>query len=249
MDALSQARQQAADISPRELSLRANPIYQKWTKPLETERGDVPLPLAAVLTWSAGGGGVRHLWPVPPVTARRLGVVDGAPNRVQLWAGLRVVNEVAAVLQKTLPDLFKGPDGDFWACTVQARDIGVARWVEALKRSYSPESEAALAVQLASWALEAPREELSELRAPAAMLAYRLIAAPLRVQAAVLLGGGAPLVSEGFGKLIERPDIRLRINVARALGGTQIASLAAFGAWKAGKALAPKLVSAVAAAV
>jgi len=229
-------------ISPQELSVRANPIYVKWTKFLEAERADVPLSLAAVLAWSAGGGQTRHLWPIPPTTRARLGVVDGAPDRVQLWAGLRVVNEVGQVLHRTLPDLFRRPDQEFWGCVIQARDIGPARWVEAFKRSYDEEAEADLHLQLSAWAQTAHRDELVGLGAPPAMVVYRLISAPARVEAARLLSGGGPLEAKGFGRPIERPDVRLRINVARAFGGVHIASLAAFGAWKAGKHLAPKLL-------
>lgn len=243
------ARTQAERLKARGIADGARGVLAAWRKTLAKERGDVPLELAAVLAWCAGGGDESNPWPIGPAAAERLGIYDGSSPHARVWAGLRIINEVGAALHGYYGELWPFADEDFWVAVVQARDIGVARWNAVLSAALAEvedpqEQEPAAAVS--DWAARATQAEIEQVtQTGAPRIVYRLGSAAKKVAAARILAGGVrPLRTAGFGRLLERPDLRKRIVGARAVGSTHIVGTLGLIAYQLGRqfipALAPK---------
>jgi hypothetical protein len=239
------AREQARLLRPRALAEASRGVLTKWHKVLDKERGDVPIELAAVLVMVAGAGNDQDPWPLGEAAAERLRIDGTSSAHARLWAGLRTVNEVAAQLHAHYGAMWPTPDEGFWTAVVQAHGLGLARWVSALTTVIADQDPAEVepADIIANWAAKAPAEDIVAVtKAQAALAAYRIGSARAKVEAARLLAGGVrPLRSYGFGRLLERPDIRRRVTAARVAGGTHIVSTVGMLAYHLGAKYAPRL--------
>jgi hypothetical protein len=252
--ALMRARLQAQRLDVRGLAEQARPVLVQWRQALATERGDVPLELAAVLTWGAGGGSLQDPWPLPLATIHRLGGIpqsqaNSPAPRIRLWAGLRTVNEAGAWLRENYPELAQAADDSHWAAASAAQAVGLGSFaglVRAALQVAGPASrQPRILDAVTSFAGRASFAELAAATGPRCSppaTCYRVLTAAKRVEAARLLTGKtSQLASGGFGKLLEPPDARLRVKVARGVGGSYVAGLASFGAVQAVKWLWPRI--------
>lgn len=219
---IEEARAAAALLSTEGLVVRAQDYISRYGRDIRSERGGVPFELAAVL-------GVLHsgkpgfFWYVSPRVQEALEVGRGASPALQLWAGLRVTNEAALLLEH-----IQGAAGirvgqltaaDFWAAVLRLESLGPRVFVELCRRAGG-------ALQLAAWVTDNDPGQVGELRA--GTIVYRVLAVSKWLEAAAELcaSHGAEL-EHGPGVLIESRDARVRRIAKKAtLGGWAISQVA-----------------------
>lgn len=174
-----------------------------WSRDVASERGDVPWGVTGVLGGLALRPDLDVIWDIGRADRERLGVWPSMPSRVQVWAGLRVVNEVAQAIHQVFPEL--DPNPDFWTEVIGAYLIGLPFYL-----SGSPDD---------------PRHQTT-----------RQAAAEV-VEAACQLG---PVTSQGFGKLVTAPDIRLRRVVGKSFGIAYVTGVVGLASFKGYQAMREK---------
>lgn len=122
----AEAREAAALLSIEGLVLRAQDYLSRYEKDLRSEGGGVPVELGAVLGVLRSGK-PGFFWYIPPEAQARLEVGRGASPALQLWAGLRLVNEAAIRLEQVggaagLPQ--DAAPADYWAAALRLEALG-----------------------------------------------------------------------------------------------------------------------------
>jgi hypothetical protein len=122
----AEAREAAALLSVEGLVLRAQDYLSRYEKDLRSEGGGVPVELGAVLGVLRSGK-PGFFWYVPRAVQARLDVGRGASPALQLWAGLRTVNEAAIRLEQVqgaagLPR--DAAPADYWAAVLRLEALG-----------------------------------------------------------------------------------------------------------------------------
>ena len=201
--------------------LRGQEYFNRYAKDLRSERGGVPLELAAVLgVLRAGQPG--FFWYISPAEQRRLDVGRQASPALQLWAGLRVVNEAAILLEQVattvqLPVL-EVSGVDWWAAVLRLEALGPRTFVELCRRAGG-------ALELGAWA---ETNDPGDGQLPAGVVVYRILAVRTWVLAAAELAAARGLeLPVSSGEFIESRDHRVQAIVKKAtLGGYAVAQLA-----------------------
>lgn len=209
-------------LSVEGLLVRAQDYLARYGKDLKSERGGVPVELAAVL-------GVLHtghpgfFWYISPAAQRRFDVGREASPALQLWAGLRLVNESAIQLEQLVAAV-KLPvaeltGADWWAAVLRLDALGPTAFAELCRLAGG-------ALELGPWVEANDPGPVAGL--PEGVIVYRVLAVRTWVQAAVELaaarGQQLPLAP---GRLISSRDGRVRAIAKKAsLGGYAVAQLA-----------------------
>lgn len=197
---------------------------------LDEERGGIPMALAGVMgAVNQGVGG--WFWALSPETSKRLQIPKTNEqgellSRLHLWAGLRVLNEAAIVIEKTWPDLLDGLDGhDYWLVVLLYRSFGKSRFIELVRAADGYPDEI---VDLLKTGDVPALKDLSS-----AVVARRILTAATRVFAAEVVHGGPLPTSRG--DLISAPDARWRKKWAKGIAATglltHVANLALSSGW------------------
>lgn len=200
-ESLTSLSEKASSLNIELLKRGARKLLSQYSL---AERGAVPLELAAVLGHLADGG-PSSLWPISSQDQARLGVTPGMKPRLQLWAGLRLVNETAELVHRDWPEL---EGSEFWLRVVQAHGSGIELANTVWDQAQSSDQADVLRAL----------EELSS-RLPPGILAYRMLSAYPKLQAAEELRAGE-LPTNGWSQLLDAPDDRIRRTITRAIGAS-----------------------------
>lgn len=198
--------------------MKAREYLMRYEKDIKSERGGVPVELAGVL-------GVLHsgrpgfFWHIPPAAQERLGVGAGGSPALQLWAGLRLVNEAALLLEQ-VRDTVRLPRGiagsEYWAAALRLEALGPRPFVELAHRAGG-------ALALADYVSETDPGDVHGLAE--GTIVYRTIAVRSWMWAALELAGSRGRELEpGPGVLIHSRDERVRRIARKASTGGWIAS-------------------------
>jgi hypothetical protein len=217
MDALSLVSKRASELDEKILARQARRYLEANESSLSSERGGVPLGLAAVMGYLASHVDPSWAWPIDSEDALRLRVGPGVKRRVSFWAGLRVVNEVAKEVYEELVGVESDGQNDekFWETVVQAGALSTPVVVRTLGAA-----RAARAPDLRTFLEGTPARELAELARPFTEieLVYRMLVASPKVEAAKIVH---PELPTGY-ILKDAPDDRIARLLHRGLGAAYV---------------------------
>jgi hypothetical protein len=180
----------------------------------------VPVELAAVLGVLRSGK-PGFFWHIPIAAQRRLDVGKGASPALQLWAGLRLVNETAIRFEQLSSVLRVPPDlsgPDYWAAVVRLEALGSKAFLELVQRAGG-------VTVVGQYVLD---HELGDVAGQAeGLVIYRTLAVRTWVDAALeLCRGRGTELQVTAGELIESRDARVRAIAKKAsIGGWGLAHL------------------------
>ncbi|MCK9355524.1 MAG: hypothetical protein M0R22_00015 [Dehalococcoidia bacterium] len=219
---VEEAREAAGLLSVEGLLVRAQDYLGRYGKDLRSERGGIPIELAAVL-------GVLHtgqpgfFWYISPAAQKRLDIGRQASPALQLWAGLRLVNEAALQLEQLAPavklPVSKLSGVDWWAAVLRFEALGREAFIELCKRAGG-------ALELYSFVETNDPGPVAGLSS--GTVVYRVLAARAWVQAADELAAARGQELElAPGQLIDSRDGRVKAIVKKAsLAGYAVAQAA-----------------------
>jgi len=210
----AEAREAAAMVSIEGLVLRAQDYLTRYEKDLRSEGGGVPVELGAVL-------GILHsgkpgfFWHIPRAAQARLAAGRNASPALQLWAGLRLVNESAIRLEQVQAAAKLQVDevdpADYWAAVLRLDALGPRAFLELCRAAGG-------ALQLAQYVLAHDPGTVQGLPEGAAV--YRTLAVSTWVVAALELADGRGVeLQVRPGELIDSRDGRVRKIAKKAMMG------------------------------
>lgn len=106
-------------LNKETLVMGARRYKARYGRVMSSELGGVPLSLACVIGYLYSQDS-EDIWPIPDTLRKQLGVYPGMPDRVQLWAGLRFLNESQIKVFSDFPE----DRALFWPAVLWSHAIG-----------------------------------------------------------------------------------------------------------------------------